>query len=202
MWRWLVREWNWPAAACFAAVFLLVLAPLFAALAGPALALVYLQLPAYMLHQWEEHSGDRFRLYVNRTVGRGREALTPAAAFWINSLGVWAVDLAALYLAWLVEPSAGLVAGYLAVVNAVPHLGAALLRREYNPGAVTAALLLLPIGSWCIVSVGSGAGVWAHAVALAVAAGLHALIIAYVVRRLSMLSAAEPGTSPATHDQA
>lgn len=199
MWRWLVREWNWPAAACFAAVFLLVLAPPFAAVAGSALALIYLQLPAYMLHQWEEHSSDRFRLYVNRTIGGGRQALTPTATFWINSLGVWAFDLAALYLAWWVAPSAGLVAGYLAVVNAVPHLGAAVLRREYNPGVVTAALLLLPVGGWCVVRVGSGAGVWPHAVALAAAIGLHALIVAYVMRRLSILSsAAEPATSLGT----
>lgn len=200
MWRWLVREWNWPAAACFTAVFLLVLGPVFAAVAGTALTLVYVQLPIYMLHQWEEHSGDRFRLYANRTLGGGREALTPAATFWINSLGVWGVDLAALYLAWLIEPSAGLVAGYLAVVNAVPHLGAALLRREYNPGVVTAALLLLPIGGWCVVRAGEGAGVWPHAVALATAVGLHALIVAHVVRRLSTLSsAAEPATSPRGH---
>jgi hypothetical protein len=193
MWRWLVRDWQWPAAACFAAAFLLVLAPLFGAAAGISLTLIYLQLPIYMLHQWEEHAGDRFRLYVNRTIGGGREALTPAATFWINSLGVWAIDLAALYLAWAVAPSAGLVAGYLAVVNAIPHVGAALVRREYNPGVATAVLLFLPVGGWCVVRVGSGAGVWAHAAGLAIAVGLHAMIMAYVAKRLSVLPPATDG---------
>src|SRR5215813_14043384 len=100
MWRWLVCDWQWPAAAVFAGVFLLTLVPLFAGLAGAALTLVYVQLPVYLLHQGEEHIGDRFRLYVNRAVGGGREALTPAATFWINSLGVWVYNLVFLYLAW------------------------------------------------------------------------------------------------------
>ena len=196
MWRWLVRDWQWPAAALFAAAFLLALTPLFAASAGTALTLLYVQLPAYMLHQWEEHSGDRFRLYVNRIVGGGREVLTPAATFWVNSLGVWGIDLAALYLAWAVRPSAGLAAAYLAVVNAVPHLGAGLVRREYNPGMVTAALLFLPLGGWCIAQVGSGAGLRAHAAGLAVAVGVHVVLIVYVAARLARLQAgAEPGAA-------
>lgn len=189
MWRWLVRDWQWPAAGLFTAAILFALMPLFAALAGTALTLLYVQLPVYMLHQWEEHSGDRFRLYANRTIGGGREALTPAATFWINSLGVWAVDLAALYLAWAIEPSAGLAAAYLAVVNAVPHLGMALVRREYNPGLITAALLFLPVGGWCVAKVGSGAGLQAHAAGLAVAVGLHVLIVVYVKARLARLPA-------------
>ena len=91
--RWLVQEWHWPAASLFAACLLLLLAPAWLSVAGPALTLVYLQLPVYMLHQWEEHTGDRFRQYINQRLAGGREALTPTATFWINVIGVWAVDL-------------------------------------------------------------------------------------------------------------
>src|SRR5262245_42354628 len=133
MWNWLVRKWQWPAAALFAAAVLLALLPIFIATAGWPLALVFVQLPIYMVHQWEEHRGDRFRLYANRVIGGGREALTPAATFWINCLGVWAVDLLAIYAAWAWGPGAGLVAGYLAVINGLLHIGPALARREYNP---------------------------------------------------------------------
>jgi hypothetical protein len=187
MWRWLVRDWQWPAAALFAAVFLLALLPVFAAHAGAALALVFLQLPVYMIHQWEEHTGDRFRQYANRTIGGGREALTPAGTFWINSLGVWGVDLAALYLAWKVEPAAGLVAGYLAVVNAVLHIGPAVARREYNPGLVTAAGLLLPAGGWCVWQAGSECGWLPHVLGLASAVGVHVVVVGYVAGRLARL---------------
>jgi hypothetical protein len=185
IWNWLVDDWHWPAAALFAACALLALFPLLAGAAGLPVAVVFLQLPLYMLHQWEEHAGDRFRQYVNRVIGGGREVLTPAATFWINALGVWGVDLAALYAAWLAGPAAGLAAGYLAVVNALLHLGPAIRRREYNPGLITALVLLLPGGIWCVVAAGGSAGWPAHAAGLAVAVGLHLAIVAHVVRRLA-----------------
>jgi len=191
MWRWLVRDWQWPAAALFTSVFLLLLTPMVYGSMGLGFTLLYLQLPIYMIHQWEEHRGDRFRLYVNRTIGGGREALTPAATFWINSLGVWGVDIAALYLAWAIAPWAGLAAGYLAVVNAIPHIAMTIKRREYNPGVITAAVLFLPLGIWCLVEIGSQAGWQANVTALLVAVGVHVAIVVHVARRLARL-----GSSP------
>ena len=194
MWGWLVRDWQWPAAALFTTIFLLALLPIIAMESGLALTLVFAQLPVYMIHQWEEHSGDRFRLYINRVIGKGREALTPAAAFWINSLGVWGVDLAALYLAWGIEPTAGLVAGYLAIVNAVLHVIPAIVRGEYNPGLVTALFLFFPLGGWCVAEVGAHAGLEAHAIGLAAAIGVHVVVVVHVVRRLARLSRSAKST--------
>ncbi len=198
MWSWLVREWQWPMATLFAAVFLLALLPLVVISAGWPLALVFVQLPLYMLHQWEEHRSDRFRLYANRVIGGGREALTPAATFWINCLGVWAVDLAAIYLAWMFGPAAGLAAAYLAVVNALLHIGPAISRREYNPGLATACLLFVPIGGSCIVVSGAGAGLWPHAIALAAAIGVHLVVVMHVAGRLASLPQPWSGQHPQT----
>lgn len=184
MWNWLVRQWQWPAAALIAAVFLLVLVPLVAWQAGIALALVFVQLPIYMLHQFEEHAGDRFRQYVNRTIGRGQEVLTPTATFWINCLGVWAVDLTALYLAWAFGPAAGLVAGYLALVNAILHVGPGIARGAYNPGLATAGLLFVPLGSWCIVAAGTGCGWIPHALGVTAAVIVHVAVVAHVAMRM------------------
>jgi Protein of unknown function with HXXEE motif len=187
LWTWLVRQWQWPYAALFTAAFLFALLPFIAGGAGGLLALVFVQLPIYMLHQWEEHAGDRFRMYANRVIGGGREALTPTATFWINCLGVWAVDLAALYLAWAITPAAGLIAGYLALVNSLLHIGPALVRREYNPGLVTAVVLFPFAGGWCVLSVGATCGLLPHLIALAAAIGIHLLIVAYVATRLARL---------------
>ena len=63
--EWLVGKWQWPYAALFTAMFLGVLAPFVFRYAGLPLGLVFLQLPIYMLHQYEEHAGDRFRLWIN-----------------------------------------------------------------------------------------------------------------------------------------
>ncbi len=54
-----------------------------------ALVLVALQLPVYMLHQYEEHDDDRFRRFANRVMGGGVELLTVPAVFVINIGGVW-----------------------------------------------------------------------------------------------------------------
>ena len=187
MWGWLVRDRQWPAASLFAAVFLLAILPPFASSAGTALALVFVQLPIYLVHQWEEHAGDRFRQYVNRVIGGGRELLTPGLTFWINCLGVWVVDLVALYLAWAVAPAAGLVAGYMALVNAVVHITQAVVRQEYNPGLGTAVVLFLPVGGWCVWEVGAGVGTWAHVIGLGAAIGGHAVIFACLAARRARL---------------
>lgn len=185
---WLVDRWQWPAAALAAALVLLALLPLFYSVAGLALTLVFAQLPCYLVHQYEEHHDDCFCRYVNRLLAGGRTALTPMAAFWINSLGVWGVDLAALYLARFVSLGFGLIAVDLALVNGAVHVAMAAVRREYNPGLGTALLIFLPVGAWTYaVLLAAGATVAEQAVALAIAVAIHLGIVAYVRVRLAAL---------------
>ncbi|MBE2179116.1 MAG: HXXEE domain-containing protein [Chthoniobacterales bacterium] len=181
--RWLLREW--PYAALFTAGFLLALAPFFGELGLPLL-LVYLQLPLYMVHQFEEHRQDRFRKFFNEVLGGGREALTPGAVFVINSVGVWGVDLASLYLAWSVGLGWGLVAVYLTLVNAVVHIVMSVALRRYNPGLWTAVFVFLPAGLWAlvVVSAASGASWHAHGLAAGAVVLLHVLIMVWARMRL------------------
>ena len=193
IWNWLVCEWQWPSAALFAAVFLLIFLPPFAGKSCAGLALVSVQLPIYMLHQAEEHLGDRFRRYTNERIGGGLEALTPGVTFWINSLGVWLVDIVAFYLAWLISPSAGLVAAYLALLNGTAHIIQGMMLREYNPGLATSVALFLPVGGSCVWVVGMKDGPMPHILGFSAALGVHAVIIAHVARRLARLrKGAEP----------
>lgn len=187
---WLVDEWHWPAASVFAACFLLLLAPIWASVAGLALTIVYLQLPLYMFHQGEEHLGDRFRLYVNQRVGKGRDVLTRIATFWINALGVWAVDLAAIYLASFVDLSFGLAAVYLTLINAIIHIGQALALREYNPGLWTSLVLFVPVSVGSLYELGPMFTWVAHVLGIAVAVAVQAAIIGFIMRqrRLSQIA--------------
>ncbi len=187
---WLVGKWQWPYAALFAAGFLGVLAPLVFRYAGAPLGLVYLQLPIYMLHQYEEHAGDRFRVWFNSLLGHGRELLTPIATFWINSLLVWLLDLVALYLACFVDLSLGLIAIYLPMLNAFGHIVPAIVKKHYNPGLATSILVFLPVGvfSTYVVSRAAGSNLQDHLLALGVAIAVHGVIIAHVRRRISYLS--------------
>jgi hypothetical protein len=185
--RWFVREW--PYAALFTAAFLLALLPFVGAL-GLALTLVYLQLPLYMIHQFEEHDQDRFRKFANQFLGGGREAFTPTAIFVINSAGVWGIDLLALYLACFVDLKWGLIAIYLPLLNGLSHIIVTVAIRRYNPGLWTSLVLFLPVGIWAlaVVSAASHAGWQTQGEALGIAILIHALILIHVKLRLRRLA--------------
>lgn len=184
---WLTRNWQY--AGAVTAAVLLLLSPVWLRFAPFGLAIVCLQLPVYMLHQVEEHHHDAFRAFFNLRLGGGREALTPRAVLVINLVGVWLVDVIAIYLATFVDLSWGLVAVYLAVVNGLVHLGAGIAFREYNPGLISGLVLFLGFGGWSAVTVSSlsDASMSVHIVALLVAVGTHAAILVHVRRRLARL---------------
>ncbi len=196
---WLVGQWQWPLAALFAAMLMLLVTPVWGAVVGAALALVWVQLPIYMVHQFEEHWGDRFRLYLNRNVA-GCEALTPAGAFWINALGVWGLDVVMLYLAVFVNPAYALAAFYLPIVNALTHMRAAVARREYNPGLWTSLVLFLPIAGWglYLVSIESGATWREQLLGATIAVVVHVAIIVFIVLRVRRLRGAGTVVSSVT----
>ena len=183
---WLCR--NWVAGAGFMAIALLLTAPLVSG-AGRGVLLIFLASPLYMLHQVEEHAGDRFRAYVNGVVFGGVEALTVADVLWINLPGVWGINLAAVYVAWLAGAGWGLAAAYLILVNGVAHLGMALRFRSYNPGLATGALVFVPFGVTVALLVPAPPA--QHALALAIAVGIHAAIIVRV--RFNIAHAAARG---------
>jgi len=189
---WLVDRWQWPAAALTASLFLLAVLPVFYSVAGLALTLVFAQLPAYMIHQFEEHHDDCFCRYANRILAGGRIALSPMAAFWINSLGVWGVDLAGLFLARFVSPGLGLIAVDLSLVNGALHILMAIARREYNPGLVTAILIFAPLGIYTYaVLLSAGATTIEQIVAASIALAIHIGIVAYVRVQLARLGPAK-----------
>lgn len=173
---------HWVVAAGFVLVMQLLYAPFALAGRGAALALIFAAGPAYMLHQIEEHAGDRFRAYANAKIFGGREGLTRAAVLWVNLPGVWGVNIAALYAAQFYGPGWGLTAPYLMLVNALAHAGVALRFRDYNPGLVTALTLFLPLGGATLLAVPASAA--QHGLGLGLAAAIHAAIILPVLRRL------------------
>jgi hypothetical protein len=176
----------WVYGGALAGVMLLCLTPLIIAGWPGALAITFLQLPVYMVHQYEEHDNDRFRLFVNRTLGRGREVLTPGAVFVINVPGVWGVIVLSMYLVMLINPGLGLIAVYLTLVNALVHIAHAAIFRMYNPGLATAVLLFLPLSAfslWQFHLAGIDGAVY-QAIGLVGAIGIHAAIIMYARSRL------------------
>lgn len=173
---------NWVYGGFLAGILLLILLPDFARSWSPALVAVFLQLPIYMLHQYEEHDNDRFRLFINQKIGAGREVLSHGAVFIINMPGVWGVDTASFLLASYVSLGYGLICVYLTLVNAVVHIAAAVATRSYNPGLGTAVLLFLPAGGFGVRELQrTGEVGWQyHLIGLLLAIGIHVAIIVYV----------------------
>jgi hypothetical protein len=180
----------WAYGGFLAGLMILALMPLLASDWSPTFTAIFLLLPIYMLHQYEEHDGDRFRLYINRMVGHGAEVLTSAAVFVINIGAVWILDVVVIYLAWRLDLGFGLIAVYLMLVNAFVHIAGALRSRAYNPGLVTAVILFLPFGgyAWYRIETSAMPTMAEHITGLAIGIAVHATIIGYAIRRRSALA--------------
>jgi hypothetical protein len=176
---------HWVAGALFMALALLLLLPAGIPGGDRAVLLVYLASPIYMLHQVEEHFGDRFRRYVNQMVFGGVEALTTSDVLVVNLPGVWGINLAALYAAHFAGAGWGLVAGYLILINGVSHVAMALHLRGYNPGLVTAALVFIPFGLASVVLIAGTAS--QHVLGFAIALGIHAAIALRIRHQASVV---------------
>ena len=186
---------NWVYGGFLAAWMLLVLTPVLARGWPLALLLIWLQIPVYLLHQYEEHDGDRFRRFVNATIGGGKEVLSRLDVFVINIAGVWAVDTAAFLLAARVQVGLGLIAVYLSLVNGVAHGAQAVAWRRYHPGLVTTIVLFLPLGAATLWVLADSAEVTPadHLVGLGAALLIDAAIMARVLTTKRQLDAAGNG---------
>lgn len=183
-----MQEWlnrHWVAAALCMAILLTVLMPILIQCRPSAWLLIFAMLPAYMFHQVEEHTDDRFRVFVNQHVFHGVEALTRKAVLWINLPGVWGVGLLSIYAATFLKIGWGFSIVYLVLVNAVAHIVAAILWREYNPGLWTALALFVPLSILALVQVRKLPGVERihHVVGVAVGIGVHASIVIHTRAR-------------------
>ncbi len=170
---------NWAKASLPLAIILLLVSPFIYMGIGLAAFLVYLTLPFYMLHQFEEHAGGQFKAFVTKTVGRGREVLTDRAIFRVNVVFVWFSTLVVLYLCVYVSIIWGLFAGYLAAFNGLVHIITSIRMRRYNPGLWTSVFIFLPLGIYIIylITKQSDAGWLYNVVFLVVVILLDALIL-------------------------
>jgi hypothetical protein len=173
---------NWVYGGFLGGLLLLCLLPILPL--SKELMATLLCLSAYMIHQYEEHDDDRFRRFLNSTVARGRAGLTQPDIFWVNVPGVWGVIAIAAWLVATKDPGFGLIAAYLLLLNALAHFVGACVFRKYNPGLWTAALIFVPVGIYCLMTIQArGAGPpGMHLLGLGVALLIHAGIAARAMR--------------------
>lgn len=179
---------NWVYGGSMSGAVLLALTPFLASGWTLAQTVVFLCLPAYMLHQFEEHDADRFRTFINNRLGGGLNVLTVGAVFVINVIGVWCVLGVIIAGTFAITPRIGLAAGYFLAINGALHVVQGMALRCYNPGLVTGVLIFLPLGTATIVITGNGASAMDHGLSIALVLAIHAMIVANVmVRRKALM---------------
>ncbi|TYC60589.1 HXXEE domain-containing protein [Rhodobacterales bacterium] len=166
---------NW----VYGALPLAILLILFATFVEGIVLPVYLALPVYMLHQYEEHDADRFLKNINDMLGPGKRGLTHVSVWVINVVFVWFLLLAVFFLA-RVDPGWGVIAAFLMAINAVVHLVAAIRTRQGNPGLVTAIVLFLPLSAWIFAA--QPASLLQYLVGAGLIVLLHGAIAAWATR--------------------
>lgn len=178
----------WSRTALPIAVVLLIFSPFFISALGGLVFLVFLQLPVYMFHQYEEHAQGKFRVFINAMLADGRDIITDRDIFLINIIGVWMVNALSVYLAYYVSPILGLISPYISLVNAVLHIAPAIMQRRYNPGLWTSIFLFMPLGIYTVSMFSSAAQVQPvmHILFLGAAVLLHVITFAYMRRNLSI----------------
>lgn len=162
---------NWVYATPPIALLLIALYPFMGS--GIALSL-FLSLPAYMIHQYEEHDADRFARFLNGMVGEGRKGLSPVDVWFINVILVWFLLLAVFHLA-SIAPGWGVLAAYLLLVNGLLHVVWAIKFQAYNPGLGTSLVMFIPLSIWIFSDVSAPAAI--HSAAAILVIVLHAAIM-------------------------
>jgi hypothetical protein len=142
---------------------------------------------AYLIHQFEEHGIDaRGAPYAFRGALCARFDRADAIACSIPEAFITAVNIPVVWLAGPISALLGrrwpvIALSYFSVpaVNAVAHIGPALVSGNYNPGLVTALLLFAPLSLWTFRIALRRPDLGVRAVAATLLAGvlLHAVLM-------------------------
>lgn len=161
-WNWF--DWNWPWIGSIAAALLLIFlfgsrrlrSDLSRTRWRDRVWLSWLAAPVYMIHNVEEYGIDllgrrhAFPDALCSTLGLGRYPACPVPASFFVAVNLSLVWVAAPLAALLSRrhPLVGLAFYGLLFTNGMTHLAPMLLGRGYNPGALSAVLLFLPLFFW------------------------------------------------------
>jgi Protein of unknown function with HXXEE motif len=151
MFNWLYD--NWAKLSVFLAIIVTILIYVFVKPENIVLFLIWIQLPIYLLHQFEEHNWKGFKNYINRKVFKVKEGdfpLNDKIIFWVNIPIVWILipifaSLSSINLMF------GLWIPYFAVFNSLTHVIVSIRNREYNPGLIVSIILGIPVGVYALI---------------------------------------------------
>ena len=149
--NWLYK--NWAKLSLLLAIIVTVLIYFFIKPDDFVLFLIWIQIPIYLLHQFEEHAWNGFKNYINKKVFKVEEGdfpLNDKNIFWINIPIIWILmpvfaGLSSFNIMF------GLWIPYFAVFNSLSHVIFSIRNLEYNPGLIVSLILGIPVGIYALV---------------------------------------------------
>jgi hypothetical protein len=144
---------NWAKLSVLLAIIVTVLIYVFIKPENIVLFLIWMQIPIYLLHQFEEHTWNGFKNYINKKVfkvKKGDFPLNDKNIFWINIPIIWILMPIFAGLS-SVNIMFGLWIPYFAVFNSLTHVIVSIRNQEYNPGLLVSLILGIPVGIYALI---------------------------------------------------
>ncbi len=180
--NWLYK--NWAKLSILIALIVTIIILIYVKLENFVLFLIWLQIPIYLLHQYEEHAQNGFKNYINKKVFKVQEGeypLNDENIFWINIPIIWIIMPIFAYLSSF-NIMFGLWIPYFAVLNSLSHVIFSLRNREYNPGLIVSLILGIPVGIYTILIFYTyiSVSLIISVISIFVALLLHIIIFSYI----------------------
>ncbi len=187
-----LKDWlykNWPKATIFLAIYTLVLLFLYLYKNNFLLFLIWLQIPVYWLHQFEEYIlPGGFKEFFNKKVSKVYDVdlpITDSFKFWVNIPLIWVAFPLFAGLSGI-DLQYGVWIAYFSIINGLAHLTWGIQYRGYNPGLVVSVLMNIPIGIFTIMNILGANGITSSAniISIVVAILVQGALTAYGIIRL------------------
>jgi hypothetical protein len=149
--NWLYK--NWARLCIILSIIVVVIILLVVKTNNILLFLIWIQIPIYLLHQFEEHSWPGgFKKFVNTEIFHvevGEYPLNDTNIFWINVPIIWVLMPIFASLSYI-NLFFGLWIPYFAVFNSLTHVIGAVVKRKYNPGLFVSLVLGIPVAVYTL----------------------------------------------------
>ena len=127
-------EEHWPKSTIFLAVYSTILIFLFVLKIDIALFLIWIQLPVYWLHQFEEYvfPGGFIETFNRQILGSNEKEwpMSKRASFWINIPIIYIAFPLSAIMAGTIDISIGIWTAYFSILNATSHVGMFVKKKE------------------------------------------------------------------------
>ena len=144
---------NWAKFCLILSIIVTIIIFLFVKTNNIFLFLIWIQIPIYLLHQFEEHEWPGgFKKFFNKEIFNVEDReypLNDKYIFWINIPIIWFLmplfaSFSYFNLFW------GLWIPYFTLFNSLTHVFAAIIKRKYNPGLFISLLLGIPVSIYTL----------------------------------------------------